>query len=76
VLFRSGIKEREAYEQGAGQLKLSSDELQKRIVALGRGIGPPWTQDQKYAALVGWLALHRIAATYDRIEARLKSYDS
>jgi hypothetical protein len=55
-----GVKEREAYETGAAQLHLSSDELQKRVIALGRGIGPPWTQDQKYAALVGWLALRGI----------------
>ena len=52
-----GVKEREAYERGAAQLRLSVAELEKRIAALGRGIGPPWTQDQKYAALVAWLAL-------------------
>jgi hypothetical protein len=52
-----GVKEREAYEQSADRLHLSVAELQDRIAALGRGIGPPWTQDQKYAALVGWLAL-------------------
>jgi hypothetical protein len=53
----SGVKEREAYERGAEQLSISSAELQSRIAALGRGIGPPWTQDQKFAALVAWLAL-------------------
>jgi hypothetical protein len=52
-----GVKEREAYERGAVQLRLSVAELENRIAALGRGIGPPWTQDQKYAALVGWMAL-------------------
>jgi hypothetical protein len=52
-----GVKEREAYERGAEQLHLSANELQSRIAALGRGIGPPWTQDQKFAALVAWLAL-------------------
>jgi hypothetical protein len=54
-----GVKERDAYEKGAAQLHLSSDELRTSITALGRGIGPPWTQDQKYAALVAWLALHK-----------------
>jgi len=52
-----GIKEREAYEHGSQRLHLSVVALQDRIAALGRGIGPPWTQDQKFAALVGWLAL-------------------
>jgi hypothetical protein len=55
----SGVKEREAYESGAEQLHLSADELKSRVAALGRGIGPPWTQDQKYAALVAWLALSK-----------------
>ena len=55
----AGVKEREAYEQSAAQLRLSVPELEIRIAALGRGIGPPWTQDQKYAALVGWLALSK-----------------
>jgi hypothetical protein len=54
-----GVKEREAYEQGAAQLGLSVAVLEKRVAELGRGIGPPWTQDQKYAALVGWMALNK-----------------
>ena len=53
-----GIKERDVYEQGAAHWHISVVELRSRIAALGRGIGPPWTQDQKYAALVGWLALN------------------
>ena len=57
-----GVKERDAYEQGAAQLGISADELRRRVAELGRGIGPPWTQDQKYAALVAWLALHTIIA--------------
>jgi hypothetical protein len=52
-----GVKQRDAYEQGAARLGLSAEGLEKRIAELGRGIGPPWTQDQKYATVVGWLAL-------------------
>lgn len=51
-----GVKEREAYERGAAELQLSAGELERRVAAMGKGIGPPWTQDQKYAALAGWLA--------------------
>ncbi len=29
----------------------------KRIASLGKLIGPPWTQDQKYATVVGLMAL-------------------
>jgi hypothetical protein len=57
----AGLKEREAYESGATRLGLSAGELQSRIAEMGRGIGPPWTQDQKYAALAGWLALSQPA---------------
>jgi hypothetical protein len=52
-----GVRERELYDLAAEQMKLPKSELERRIAGLGRGIGPPWTQDQKYAALVGWLAL-------------------
>ena len=52
-----GVKEREAYDRSAARLGLSVAALEKRIAELGRGIGPPWTQDQKYAALAGWMAL-------------------
>jgi len=56
-----GVKEREVYDQGSARLGLSVATLEKRIAGLGRGIGPPWTQDQKYAALVGWMALAKAA---------------
>ncbi len=33
------------------------DVLRNRIAGLGKALGPPWTQDQKLAALAGLLAL-------------------
>jgi len=53
----AGVKERELFERGAAQLHLSVKQVERCIAELGRPIGPPWTQDQKYAALVAWLAL-------------------
>jgi hypothetical protein len=32
-------------------------ELERRVQEMGKPLGPPWTQDQKYAALVAWMAL-------------------
>jgi len=55
------IKERELFDQGAAQLGISAGVLQQFINDLGRSIGPPWRQDDKYAAIVGWLALQTIA---------------
>jgi len=53
----STVRERDLYAQAAQQLAISPEGLQCKAVDLGRSLGPPWTQDQKYAALVAWLAL-------------------
>ena len=53
----TGVKERELFAQGESQLRLPAGELQHRVSELGRLVGPPWRQDEKYAALVGWLVL-------------------
>lgn len=51
------VRERELYARGAQELRVPAEELQRRVAELGRTIGPPWRQDEKLAALVGWLAL-------------------
>lgn len=56
-LKMTGVKERELFERGAAQLHLSIAQVERCIAELGKPIGAPWTQDQKYAALVAWLAL-------------------
>jgi len=51
----TGIKEREVLEQCAGALGVPVVELQTRLSAMGKKLGPPWTQDEKLstaAALV------------------------
>jgi len=53
----TGLKERELFECGAKCFRTSIAELQPQINAIGKSIGPPWTLDQKHAALVGWIAL-------------------
>lgn len=52
-----GVKERELYLRGSAHLRIPVSELERRISDLGKPIGPPWSQDQKCAALVAWLAL-------------------
>jgi hypothetical protein len=52
-----GVKEKELVERGADHFRITPDELDRRLIALGKPIGAPWTQDQKYAALVAWMAL-------------------
>jgi hypothetical protein len=38
-------------------LRVSSASLVTRVNAAGKQFGPPWTADQKLAALVAWRAL-------------------
>jgi hypothetical protein len=52
-----GVKEKELFARGAAQLRSPVSELERRLQEMGKCMGPPWTQDQKYAALVAWMAL-------------------
>lgn len=61
---RTGVKERELLERAASALRIPGNDLLQRAAALGRSMGPPWRQDEKYAALAGWLAL--AAASWDK----------
>ncbi|MBI3697617.1 MAG: hypothetical protein HY238_22630, partial [Acidobacteria bacterium] len=49
--------ERDLFSRGADELGVAVEELQRHVTGLGQAIGPPWRQDEKLAALVGWLAL-------------------
>jgi len=53
----TAVRERELYTLGAVELGIPAAELQRRLAALGKSLGPPWRQDEKHAALVAWLAL-------------------
>jgi hypothetical protein len=53
-----GLREREIEEGAARRLELAPAALRVRLVALGKPLGPPWTQDQKLATLAAWLVLH------------------
>jgi hypothetical protein len=55
------IKEKELLESGARALRIQPAALLRRLVALGKPLGPPWSQDEKFATLAAWLALRGIA---------------
>lgn len=52
-----GVRERELFERASKSLRLRPEAFQRRIAEFGRGLGPPWGQDEKLSALVAWLAL-------------------
>jgi hypothetical protein len=54
-----GIKEREVLEQCTAALSISISELQARLSAMGKTLGPPWTQDEKLAAAAALTIPHR-----------------
>lgn len=51
------IKERELLELSSKVLHLKSADLMGRITELGHLLGPPWSQDEKFATLAAWIAL-------------------
>jgi len=51
------IKERELVEHAGEALRLKPDALLRRVTELGRPLGSPWSQDEKFATLIAWLAL-------------------
>jgi hypothetical protein len=53
----AAVKERELFALGTAELGIPADALQARLLEMGRAMGAPWRQDEKYAAMVGWLAL-------------------
>lgn len=54
-----GVKEKELLNRAAAEFHISSEKLCTRLAEIGKPLGAPWTQDQKYAALAGWIALSR-----------------
>jgi hypothetical protein len=60
--LRCGIKmftakESELLETASHTLHLQPDDLVRRLASLGSALGPPWTKDEKFAALVAWFSL-------------------
>lgn len=51
------LKERELLEHAAENLRCNEHALMRRVTELGRPLGSPWSQDEKFATLAAWLAL-------------------
>jgi hypothetical protein len=53
------VREKEIWERAEADLDIPIAELQRLVNAIGKTLGPPWTKDQKLAALSGWIVLAR-----------------
>ncbi len=51
------VREKELFAEAAKELRRSGESLEEHLSAMGKALGPPWTQDEKFAALAAWLAL-------------------
>lgn len=60
------IAERELLAFACKTLRFSPDDLRRRLTALGKRMGSPWSQDEKFAALAAWLALKAREGTSSR----------
>ena len=49
-------RERELLEQASKALRMPQPRLLQQVTELGRVLGSPWTQDEKFATLAAWLA--------------------
>ena len=55
-----GIREKELFAVSSSKtLGVQPAALKRRIAILGKSLGPPWTQDEKFATLAAWLTLAR-----------------
>ena len=52
----SAIRERELINSASRVLRRKPADLIQRTADIGRPFGPPWSQDEKLASLVAWLA--------------------
>jgi hypothetical protein len=50
------IKEKELFNLAERQFEMTSNNLVRTLEDLGKMVGPPWQQDQKFAALAACLA--------------------
>lgn len=51
------IRERELLVRASSDLHVRANIAAKSVADLGKAVGPPWSQDEKLAALAAWIAL-------------------
>ncbi len=51
------VRERDLLAHASNQLGTPIEKLRVRLADLGRPLGPPWREDEKISALLGWLIL-------------------
>lgn len=60
----TGIREHDLPDQARTKFGKAASKLEQHIATLGRSLGPPWTTDQKTAALAAFLGLHERSSSW------------
>jgi len=63
------VKKRELLERAGQAFRMKSAALLQRVTELGRPLGAPWSQDEKFATIAAWLALHGISKRLQKASA-------
>ncbi len=50
------IEEKELLDRAGQVFRSKPNEVMRRVTELGRSLGAPWSQDEKFATLAAWLA--------------------
>jgi hypothetical protein len=53
------VRERELFTRATTELGATHEQIQRHLAAMGKSVGPPWRQDEKFAAVAAWLAISR-----------------
>jgi hypothetical protein len=62
------VRESALFDVSVGALRLQPEKIRRRLTELGIGLGPPWTQDEKLAALIAWLSLAQSSPESNRAQ--------
>jgi hypothetical protein len=55
------VKDKELLDRAGQVFHAKPNELMRRATELGRPLGSPWSQDEKFATLAAWLALRGVS---------------
>jgi len=53
----AGVKERDLFTLAAVDLGITTQRIEEHVTAMGKAMGPPWRQDEKFAAVAAWMAM-------------------
>ena len=56
-LSEFAIRDKELLDAAGRRFRVKPADVLRRVMEMGRSLGAPWSQDEKFAALVAWLAL-------------------